>query len=99
MLDGELGEAKQTAMGVLVALGKIYDAEKMIPVKNAQVAGVSYKTIGDAGLEYLEHLADSSSDEIITETAEICLNIIQECEDECGEMMDDTGFKEYLDGK
>jgi len=61
MLDGELGEAKQTAMGILAALGKIYNAEKMIPVKNAQVAGVSYKTIGDAGLEYLEHLASKGA--------------------------------------
>jgi len=61
MLDGELGEAKQTAMGILDALGKIYNAEKMIPVKNAQVAGVSYKTIGDAGLEYLEHLASKGA--------------------------------------
>lgn len=61
MLDGELGEAKQTAMGILAALGKIYDAEKMIPVKSAQVAGVSYKTIGDAGLEYLEHLASKGA--------------------------------------
>ncbi len=57
MLDGELGEAKQTAMEILTALGRIYNAEKMIPVTSAQVAGVSYKTIGDAGLEYLETMA------------------------------------------
>jgi len=57
MLNGELGEAKQTAMEILVALGRIYNAEKMIPIKSAQVAGVSYKTIGDAGLEYLETMA------------------------------------------
>ncbi len=57
MLEGEFGEAKQIAMEILVALGRIYNAEKMIPVSSAQVAGVSYKTIGDAGLEYLEHMA------------------------------------------
>jgi predicted aconitase len=61
MLDGEFGEAKQTAMEILVALGRIYDAEKMIPVSSAQVAGVSYKTIGDAGLEYLEMMASKGA--------------------------------------
>ncbi|MFA5049789.1 MAG: aconitase X catalytic domain-containing protein [Candidatus Micrarchaeia archaeon] len=57
MLDGEFGEAVQESMEILCALGKIYNAEKMIPVSSAQIAGVSYKTIGDAGLEYLEDLA------------------------------------------
>jgi len=54
MLAGESGEAKQKAMEILVALGKIYGAENMIPIASAQAAGVSYKTIGDAGLEFLE---------------------------------------------
>lgn len=57
MLDGELGEACRQSMEILVALGKIYGAECMIPVASAQVAGVSYKTIGDAGLEYLQGMA------------------------------------------
>ncbi len=57
MYDGELGEATRQSMEILIALGKIYGAEKMIPITSAQVAGVSYKTIGDAGLEYLEDLA------------------------------------------
>ncbi|MFH2106925.1 MAG: aconitase X catalytic domain-containing protein [Candidatus Micrarchaeota archaeon] len=57
MLEGEHGEAVQQSMEILVALGKIYDAEKMIQVKSAQISGVSYKTIGDAGLAYLQDLA------------------------------------------
>ncbi|MBD3397470.1 DUF521 domain-containing protein [Candidatus Micrarchaeota archaeon] len=57
MLHGEMGGAKQKAMEILVALGKIYCAERMIRISSAQIAGVSYKTIGDAGLEYLEHMA------------------------------------------
>ena len=56
MLDGEKGEAARQSMEILVALGKIYGAEGMIPVSSVQVAGVSYKTIGDAGLEYLQDL-------------------------------------------
>lgn len=54
MLDGGLGEACQKAMEMLVAIGKIYNAERMVPITSVQVAGVSYKTIGDAGIDFLE---------------------------------------------
>ncbi len=57
MLDGEMGEGKQKAMEILSALAKIYGAERMVPVSSVQVAGVSYKTIGDAGLEFLQGFA------------------------------------------
>jgi len=56
ILAGELGAVKQKAMEILVALGDIYEAERLIPIESAQIAGVSYKTIGDAGLEYLTDL-------------------------------------------
>jgi len=52
-LAGEFGHGKQKAMEILAALGDIYGAEKLIPIESAQISGVSYKTIGDAGLEYL----------------------------------------------
>lgn len=57
MYDGEMGEAARQSMEILAALGKIYGAKKMIPITSAQIAGVSYKTIGDAGLDYLKHVA------------------------------------------
>ncbi len=57
MYDGESGEASRQSMEILVALGKIYGAAKMVPITSAQIAGVSYKTIGDAGLEYLQGIA------------------------------------------
>ncbi|MFA4982806.1 MAG: aconitase X catalytic domain-containing protein [Candidatus Micrarchaeia archaeon] len=56
MLEGENGAAAQQSMEILFALGKIYKAEGMIPVTSAQISGVSYKTIGDAGLEYLQDM-------------------------------------------
>jgi len=56
MLQGEYGEAKALAMKLLVAVGDIFDAERMIKVKSVQVSGVSYKTIGETGLEFLEDL-------------------------------------------
>jgi len=61
MLDGESGEAVRQSMEILVALGKIYGANDMVPVSSAQVAGVSYKTIGEAGLEYLSDLVKNGA--------------------------------------
>lgn len=57
MYDGEYGLAVQKSMEILVALGDIYEAPKLIDISSAQVSGVSYKTIGDAGLEFLEDLS------------------------------------------
>jgi len=57
MLAGEEGRATQKAMQILVALGRIYDAKKLVRVSSVQVSGVSYKNLGDAGLEFLDALA------------------------------------------
>lgn len=59
--DGEEGIAKQKAMELLVALGKIYGADKLIPVGSAQIAGVSYKTIGDAGIDFIRFFSDNGA--------------------------------------
>lgn len=56
ILNGESGETLRQAIEILVALGDIYGADKLIPIKSAQVAGVSYKTMGDAGLEWISDL-------------------------------------------
>ncbi len=56
MYDGEYGEGKAECMEILMSLGKIYDAECMVPITSAQVSGVSYKTIGDAGLDFVVDL-------------------------------------------
>jgi hypothetical protein len=57
MLAGEHGEVVEKQMRLLVRLGEIYKADKMIDIGSAQVAGVSYKSIGDPGLEFLEDIA------------------------------------------
>lgn len=44
-------------MEIIVALGKIYGAQELVPVQSVQVAGVSYKNLGDAGLEFLREWA------------------------------------------
>jgi predicted aconitase len=57
MLAGAQGRATQKAMQILVALGKIYSAERMLPVRSVQIAGVSYDNLGEAGLEFLTEMA------------------------------------------
>ena len=58
MLAGVDGRATQKAMQILVALGKIYGAKRLIPVSSVQIAGVSYDNLGEAGLEFLSEMAD-----------------------------------------
>jgi len=57
MVDGEKGEVLERMFRLLVRLGDIYGADKMIPIGSVQVAGVSFKSIGDPGLDFLEDYA------------------------------------------
>lgn len=57
MLRGEQGEPVKVAMEILVALGEIYGADKLIPVKSAHCAGLSLKSHGTAGMEWAEDMA------------------------------------------
>lgn len=57
ILKGEDGEVLAKAMRLLVTLGEIEGAQRLVPIRRSQVAGVSYKTAGDATLELLEGLA------------------------------------------
>jgi predicted aconitase len=56
ILAGEFGETRQKMLEILVALGKVFGAERLVSVKSVQVSGASYKTIGKYGLEWLEEL-------------------------------------------
>ena len=55
--QGECGETLSRMMQILVALGDIYGAERLVAVKSVQIAGVSYKNIGPAGLEWISGLS------------------------------------------
>jgi predicted aconitase len=61
ILNGEMGEIMERLFRLLVRLGDIYGADKMIPVGSVQVAGVSYKSIGDPGTEFLEDMASKGA--------------------------------------
>ena len=49
--------AEQLSMKILTTLGDVYGADRLIPIVSAHVAGVSLKTLGDAGVEFLEGFA------------------------------------------
>ena len=56
ILAGEQGETKAKMLELLVALGKVFGAERLVPIRSAQVSGASYKTIGEYGLAWLSSL-------------------------------------------
>ncbi|HEV8594430.1 MAG TPA: aconitase X catalytic domain-containing protein [Thermoplasmata archaeon] len=49
--------AEQLSMRILTTLGDVYGADRLIPIKSAHVSGVSLKTLGEPGLEFLEGFA------------------------------------------
>jgi predicted aconitase len=61
ILNGEMGEVQERMFRLLVRLGDIYNADKMITVGSVQVAGVSYKSIGDPGTEFLEDISSKNA--------------------------------------
>ena len=61
MLDGAEGPGVKRAMEIVVALARIYGAADLVPVVHAQIAGVSYKNLGDAGVQFLSEWADEGA--------------------------------------
>ncbi len=55
LLDSD-SYAIRKSMEILIAVGKIFEADRLISIKSAQISGISYDNIGDAGLEWLESL-------------------------------------------
>ncbi len=58
LLEGAGGRAARKSMEILVALGEIYGARRLLPVSSVQIAGVSYDNLGEAGLEFLQEMAE-----------------------------------------
>jgi predicted aconitase len=56
-LSDEGTEAQRKALRILETLGGLYGAKRLVPITSAHVSGVSYKMIGDPGLEFLEDFA------------------------------------------
>jgi hypothetical protein len=57
MYDGEYGWAYQIAMKILVRLGDLFGATRLIPVQSSHISGVSYKHMGDASIDFIQAIA------------------------------------------
>lgn len=57
VLRGKSGEVKRKAMELLVTLGDLANADRLIEIGSVQISGASYKTISDAGVDFLEEFA------------------------------------------
>jgi predicted aconitase len=68
MLEGKQGAAKQKAMEIVVALASIYGAKNLVKVKSVNVSGVSYKNLGDAGIEFLREWGKAGAQVIVPTT-------------------------------
>jgi predicted aconitase len=90
ILAGESGDGRRKAMELIVALGRIYGAERLVPISSAHLSGASYKTIGDGGLKYLSDLAASGSKVSVPST----LNPVGMDRDRWREMRISEGFAE-----
>jgi len=53
MLGGGEGPAAAKLLELLVALGEVFGAERLVSVESAHISGVSYKNLGEAGLGWL----------------------------------------------
>ena len=68
MLEGDEGPAVAKSMELLLALGEVFGAEKLVPVESAHISGVSYKNLSEAGLEFLEEQAGLGAHARVTAT-------------------------------
>lgn len=61
MLEGKHGEAVKKAIEIVIALSNIYGAKNLVPVKSVNVSGVSYKNLGEPGIEFLTEWAEAGA--------------------------------------
>lgn len=60
ILAGSKGEVYASAYRVLSAIGQATEAEKLVPIEWAHISGVNYNTIGDAGVDFLQEVANGA---------------------------------------
>jgi len=72
MLEGRYGEACRRSLELIMAIAESYGCGELIKIKSAHVSGVSYKNIGDAGLEYIKDLAEGGAKVRVRTTMNPC---------------------------
>jgi predicted aconitase len=70
--NGSYGERK--AMELLCALGDIFGADSLVQISSAHVSGASYKTIGDAGIEFLMDMSQGTEVKVRTTANPIAMD-------------------------
>ncbi|MEM0254404.1 MAG: aconitase X catalytic domain-containing protein [Candidatus Bathyarchaeia archaeon] len=65
--DGEYGWARQVCMKILVKLGDLFGADRLIPIDSAHISGVSYKTMGDVATEFIEAIAADANGKAVVD--------------------------------
>lgn len=60
-LGGKYGYALETAMSVLVKLGDMYCADRMIEIDHVHIDALTYAGIHDTGLQFCKKLAKSKA--------------------------------------
>lgn len=60
MLDGEFGEGTKIAMELILKLGEYYGAKNTVKIGSVQISGISYKNLGEYGIDLLERFRGSS---------------------------------------
>ncbi len=68
LLDGEKGEAVRQSMELVVEMGKIYDADRLLPIRSVHMSGASVKTTKKAGRDYICWVADEGNKFVTTTT-------------------------------
>ncbi|MGA1822783.1 MAG: aconitase X [Thermoplasmatota archaeon] len=61
ILKGDKGEAEALAMRIIVNLGDLEGADRLIPIKTAHISGVSYQTGGEGLIRYLERMVKAGA--------------------------------------
>ncbi|HME53212.1 MAG TPA: aconitase X catalytic domain-containing protein [Candidatus Lokiarchaeia archaeon] len=72
MLSGESGPGTQIAAEIIDALAKVFDARGYVSINSSQISGVSFKNIGEAGLEFLESLRAGGARSRVNATLNPC---------------------------
>ncbi len=57
ILNGYYGYELQKVMSIIVKVGEIMKADRLVDIDTTHISGISYRNIGDAGLEFLEDLS------------------------------------------
>jgi predicted aconitase len=65
-------EVVQKSMEILVTLGDVFGAKRLGNVTSVHVSGISYKNIGDPGLDFLEEWSDDGAKTCVPTTINPC---------------------------